>query len=756
MVMAARNVGTGEAFELLLDRLGGRPLAATPPVPAPPAPSGPSPRWPAAVADHVDRCQQLLWSDLGLPGRGFLARRGLDEPVLRANRVGYDPGPALLPRRRGLPRAGPAVVLPVLDTQGEPVYLQARYLAPADDPPYGNPAETLAGPSPRVAFPRPPGPEVDASVAVVCEGQIDALSAAQAGYAAAAVLAAGLPDERVATALLDRYPDRRLVLAFDDDTAGRNGAAKLTGLLVDQGADPARVTTLTPPHGDLNEWLRITRSAFGYQLRHHIDAAAPVIPPESPQTSVPEGSPAMPPTDYRVQVWHTRPLEAGEAARGYDHVHTFTVPAELLHEEASAQRSPERRSDLPRLAAELAADLSGYGDPASYREPYAGLARGYHAQGLRPTGTSDVLVVAAPDGSATSLEWTADGFRHLSGAPSPTPTAASTTVVDPSVSWAGEEAPEYTVRVLHPLPAASPDAGSLAHVSTAVVPPDLVAAVQARQHAAGRDPDTLTAAAEVVYELGNGEAGELAALQTHLTRLPYAMVDRAPSPGDVFLVDGSDGQTTALRSTSRGWDRLGSAPPFLPLDPGAPEREPAAPAPDDHYRVEVLLPVPSQAVRGMTLQASDYDHVHALAIPAALVRASVDREVAAGEPTSAAERAAEMVFTIGNAEPGDLVEPYAALARDYLAADLPSLSVGHVLLVTDPDGASQALQCDSVGWRQLDEAPTFGQPGHNTDPPQVTQGPDGPTLSDSARDEMVTALQQIYGPADGPELGLDL
>ncbi len=44
----------------------------------------------------------------------WLAERGLGEEVLRANRVGADPGPAALDRPRGLPRGGPAVVLPVL------------------------------------------------------------------------------------------------------------------------------------------------------------------------------------------------------------------------------------------------------------------------------------------------------------------------------------------------------------------------------------------------------------------------------------------------------------------------------------------------------------------------------------------------------------------------------------------------------------------------------------------------------------------
>jgi len=184
LVMAARRLDTGAAFSLLLDRLGDRTLGLAPTV-APQAPSGPTARSRAAIAAHVDRCQELLWSDLGLPGQRFLTHRGLERPVLHANRVGYDPGPSVLPRKRGIPSRGPAVVLPVLDDDGRAVYLQARYLGPHDGRVYGNLAEAFAGPSPRVAFTHPPGPEIDPGVVVVCEGQLDALSAAQAGYAAA-------------------------------------------------------------------------------------------------------------------------------------------------------------------------------------------------------------------------------------------------------------------------------------------------------------------------------------------------------------------------------------------------------------------------------------------------------------------------------------------------------------------------------------------------------------------------------------------
>jgi len=142
----------------------------------------------------------------------------------------------------------------------------------------------------------------------------------------------------------------------------------------------------------------------------------------------------------------------------------------------------------------------------------------------------------------------------------------------------------------------------------------------------------------------------------------------------------------------------------------------------------------------MTMSAHDFDHVATLAVPAKPVQAAVEREIAFGEPPVPAARAAEIVFSLGYAEPGEVSEALAPLAAAYRAADLRSLNVGDVLLVDAPDGTSTALLCDSVGWRELPEVPSFGVPGHNTDPPQITSGPEGPTMSDNVKAELLAGL----------------
>src|SRR5687767_13333710 len=117
LVMTTQGVRFPEAIELLARRAGvaevDRPMAVLRtariqrPEPAPP--TRPSPE----VERFVAAAETHLWSEQGRPMRRWLAERGLGEEVLRANRVGADPGPTALDRPRGLPRGGPAVVLPV-------------------------------------------------------------------------------------------------------------------------------------------------------------------------------------------------------------------------------------------------------------------------------------------------------------------------------------------------------------------------------------------------------------------------------------------------------------------------------------------------------------------------------------------------------------------------------------------------------------------------------------------------------------------
>ena len=72
------------------------------------------------VHAYVAACEQHLWSEHGGRWHAWLRARGFSDAVLRANRVGADPGPAVVPRASGLPRRGHAVVFPVLTADREP------------------------------------------------------------------------------------------------------------------------------------------------------------------------------------------------------------------------------------------------------------------------------------------------------------------------------------------------------------------------------------------------------------------------------------------------------------------------------------------------------------------------------------------------------------------------------------------------------------------------------------------------------------
>ncbi len=277
LVMTTQGVGFRQAIEQLGGRAGaverdGPPSELRPARilrPASFAPGSPSPE----VERYVAACEEYLWSQPGRPMRDWLGERGLGEEILRANRVGADPGPQRLRRARGLPRGGPAVVLPVLGEDGRALYLQTRYLRPRTGRKYDNPAAHLVGPSPRLGEARLACPAVDKDVVLVCEGLPDALTAAQHGHRAVAVLGAGLPDARVATALSERFPNERLVVSFDADARGVAGADRLEALLSEHDAG-SRVGRLEVPlsHGDLNAWQQKAGQDFGAELGRAVDA----------------------------------------------------------------------------------------------------------------------------------------------------------------------------------------------------------------------------------------------------------------------------------------------------------------------------------------------------------------------------------------------------------------------------------------------------------------------------------------------------
>ncbi len=200
---------------------------------------------PAGMERYIDQCSAALFTPPGQRVHAWLNdTRGLPDEVLQVNRVGADLGPRRQQRPDGMPRAAGAV-LPV-SAYGRAVYAQLRVTNPRPDGPrYLNPTGDLAA-NPRIGYFRPA--EQRHREVIITEGVIDALSAAAAGYRAAAVLSAAYPDQAIAHQL-SRLPEP-LVIAFDQDKAGRAAAERLTALLDAQHRYPVN---LRVPANDLNE-----------------------------------------------------------------------------------------------------------------------------------------------------------------------------------------------------------------------------------------------------------------------------------------------------------------------------------------------------------------------------------------------------------------------------------------------------------------------------------------------------------------------
>ncbi len=188
-----------------------------------------------ALLEYVDACERILWRPAGRKVLDYLVdERGLAPDALRANHVGADLGPVAMRRAAGLPRGGVAAVLPTLDVDGRVTYVQARYLERVEGrSKYDNPASRIAA-NPRIGWVAPATVK-DRNHLVVCEGMIDALSAASAGVPAVAVLGATYVDERIAQDIARGTAGRQVVVAFDGDPAGRTAGNSLGASLASAG-----------------------------------------------------------------------------------------------------------------------------------------------------------------------------------------------------------------------------------------------------------------------------------------------------------------------------------------------------------------------------------------------------------------------------------------------------------------------------------------------------------------------------------------
>jgi len=265
LVMTVNGCDCRDAIELLAERASlppeHQPVAWALPTRAPAAPvdaERPT-RVRARTEAYVAACARLLWAPDAQPALDWLIEnRGLAPEILRANRVGYDPGPDALARPPGLPRLGPGVVFPALRDDGRAIYFQTRYLDLATTGrKYDNPAAWVA-PNPKITSIRlPDGQPPVRPQLVVTEGLPDALAVASAGVRAAAVLGTGNASREVATTLAAE--PSALVIAFDADDAGRRAAKQLLEALATAGRTTG-VSVITPPEPftDLNDWLRPT------------------------------------------------------------------------------------------------------------------------------------------------------------------------------------------------------------------------------------------------------------------------------------------------------------------------------------------------------------------------------------------------------------------------------------------------------------------------------------------------------------------
>ncbi len=197
--------------------------------------------------------QRLLSAPDAGAARSYLRKRGLDGDVVREYQLGWAPDAwdALCralrldeadARDTGLGRVNQRgrlqdhfrarVLFPIHDAEGNPVSFGGRILpgteGPGNQGKYKNTAETPLYSKSRVLYglDRAKSAVVRDGTAVICEGYTDVIGFHRAGVPlAVATCGTALTDDHVA--LLHRFAARRLVLAFDADSAGLAAAERV-------------------------------------------------------------------------------------------------------------------------------------------------------------------------------------------------------------------------------------------------------------------------------------------------------------------------------------------------------------------------------------------------------------------------------------------------------------------------------------------------------------------------------------------------
>jgi DNA primase len=206
----------------------------------------------AQLLEAVERAvdwyhERLLSADDAAKARGYLRSRGLDGDDVRHYRIGWAPegwdglakalrvpdkvfveaGLGFLNRRnRQTDAFRGRLLFPIFDQQGRAVGFGGRVLPGGDGPKYKNSAESAIYAKSKVLYGLNwvKGEIVTADEAIVCEGYTDVIGFAKAGMPrAVATCGTALTEEHVR---LLRGFARRVVLAFDADSAGQQAAER--------------------------------------------------------------------------------------------------------------------------------------------------------------------------------------------------------------------------------------------------------------------------------------------------------------------------------------------------------------------------------------------------------------------------------------------------------------------------------------------------------------------------------------------------
>jgi len=280
----------GLCFQEACERLGALNLpsvSGTTINPLPSASSVPLAEWQEQAQQVMSVCQAALWSEAGVRARAWLNQRGLADETVRHWQLGFNARDRKLfglwvPRGIIIPCLvfGQVYYLKVRRAAGQPKYTKVRGGQIAL---FG--ADTLPG----------------EHVAVITEGEFDAMLLHQKGGDLVGVATLGSASARLPDAWVPYLLGvQRLLLAYDTDTAGAEGAAtweaftpRVQRLLPLAGKD---VTDFYLAGGDLRAWVQ-----FALVSDRHI-APAPV------ETHVP--APSTPWDGQRLRIEDLPDLQA--------------------------------------------------------------------------------------------------------------------------------------------------------------------------------------------------------------------------------------------------------------------------------------------------------------------------------------------------------------------------------------------------------------------------------------------------------------